>query len=211
MKSRRHANTYRRCRHALLQMDSQTLPLTRYEFVDKNWKESFKVLKPEDLRFMNVRVRDLADRSILAQTRKAKIADSHSLSGGSGQKTRTLSWIWKMGKLSTDECVAELQQTDVQKGSKEIYDLDNQTVRAEWAKARAWAERWEEELTLVQAEMQQMVLFYQWKAGDWDSRGRTRTLTTFGDSVSRKKYTDALEGYAARQANTYSRMAQNCA
>lgn len=73
------------------------------------------------------------------------------------------------------------------------------------------AERWEEELMLVQAEMQRVVLFYQWKARDWDSRGRTRTLTTFGDSVSRKKYMDALESYDARQANTYSRMAQNCA
>ena len=56
----------------------------------------------------------------------------------------TLSWIWRLNAtaVSSDEV--------------------NQDIRAEWAQCRACADRWEEEVILLQEEMRRVVQFLEW-------------------------------------------------
>ncbi|KAJ7892452.1 hypothetical protein B0H13DRAFT_1573647, partial [Mycena leptocephala] len=43
-------------------------------------------------------------------------------------------------------------------------------IRVEWMKARARADRWREELTLVDEEMRRVLAFCAWKANWWEAR-----------------------------------------
>lgn len=211
-KARRDADRYRRNRQALINLDSEARPVANYEWADSNWKDMFKELKPADVRFMNVMVRDMADKTILLKRKKDKMAQMHSATGRSGQMKRGMSWIWTMGRASAEPVVTELAlQEGIEMSRPEAYDIDNTTVRAEWAKAKARAERWNEELILVQMEMQRVVQFFTWKAGDWDNLSYQRKLDEEHEQLSRDQYRAGLAAYAARQADTYRRMAAHCA
>lgn len=43
-------------------------------------------------------------------------------------------------------------------------------LRVEWAKAKSRADRWEEEVRLLDEEMRRVVVYYQWKADWWRSQ-----------------------------------------
>lgn len=47
-------------------------------------------------------------------------------------------------------------------------------IRVEWAKARARADRWREEVILVEEEMRRSVQFCLWKAQWWEERLESR-------------------------------------
>jgi len=67
-------------------------------------------------------------------------------------------------------------------------------LRCEWAKSKARADRWDEEVQLVAEEMRRVLAFLEWKASWWDRQGEAQL------NVSR----DILEGtraYAAKQAH----------
>ncbi|KIJ89355.1 hypothetical protein K443DRAFT_118082 [Laccaria amethystina LaAM-08-1] len=57
----------------------------------------------------------------------------------------------------------------------------------EWAKARARMMRWKEEWMLVQEEMRRVIAYHKWKADCW------------------------ISGYAHKQADMCTRMAERCA
>jgi len=78
--------------------------------------------------------------------------------GSDGQYT--LSWIWRSGTttISPDEV--------------------NEDMRMEWAQCAARADRWEEEVTLLQEEMRRTVQFLEWKSGDWLEKVDARAGTT---------------------------------
>lgn len=66
-------------------------------------------------------------------------------------------------------------------------------LRCEWAKSKARADRWDEEVQLVIEEMQRVLAFLEWKASWWDRQGKAQL------NVSH----DILQGacaYAAKQA-----------
>jgi hypothetical protein len=49
--------------------------------------------------------------------------------------------------------------------------IDNESdIRIEWTKARARADRWREELILLEEEMRRVLKFCEWKALWWDKR-----------------------------------------
>lgn len=53
-------------------------------------------------------------------------------------------------------------------------DLTNTDLRAEWAKSLARAERWEEEVMLLKAEMVRSLKFFECKSAEWLVMARER-------------------------------------
>lgn len=80
----------------------------------------------------------------------------------------------------------------------------NDSMRVEWAKARARMYRWQEELLIVQEEMRRVIAYHMWKAAWWQERA---SLRSYGDLT----ILSGLSGYAHKQAAICSRMAEQCA
>jgi hypothetical protein len=67
-------------------------------------------------------------------------------------------------------------------------------LRCEWAKSRARADRWNEEVELVMEEMRRVLAFLEWKAAWWMKQGDTHL------DVS-PNIADGIRAYAAKQAH----------
>lgn len=65
----------------------------------------------------------------------------------------------------------------------------------EWGKSRARAQRFQEEIELVQEEMNRTLRFFVWKAADW--RGKGAALRAKPTSA---EHAEGLKAYAERQA-----------
>ncbi|SJL17200.1 uncharacterized protein ARMOST_20746 [Armillaria ostoyae] len=90
--------------------------------------------------------------------------------------SRQISWIWRIHRHTTD--------------AEEM----NKALRIEWCKARAWAHRWDEEVTLTLTEMERTLLFFSAKQEQWMQRA-ARTDISAGERA-----------YALRQADIRLRM-----
>ena len=101
------------------------------------------------------------------------------------------SWIWMVTHSSNDNL--ELDEEDF-----------NESMRIEWAKARARMMRWKEELLIVQEEMWRVIAYHGWKAAWWRDRGVSRSE---GDAT----VLSGLSGYANKQESICNRMAERCA
>ena len=77
-------------------------------------------------------------------------------------------------------------------------------MRVEWAKAHARANRWQEEVLLVQEEMRRVIAFLDWKATWWLSQGQRR-------SDVRDDIKAGLAAYAAQQSNLMQHLAETFA
>jgi hypothetical protein len=66
-------------------------------------------------------------------------------------------------------------------------------MRVEWAKTKARADRWREEVLLVTEEMRRVLYFLQWKAQWWSSQSALRL-----DAPTRVQ--QGIAAYAAKQA-----------
>ncbi|RXW22164.1 hypothetical protein EST38_g3695 [Candolleomyces aberdarensis] len=101
---------------------------------------------------------------------------------GQGETRRKLSWIWR--RVNAADATEE-----------ETEQFVTETIRVEWGKSRARAERYQEEIKLVQEEMDRSLRFFVWKAADWRSKGvapRTKPISA--------EYAEGLKAYAERQA-----------
>ncbi|KAJ7688528.1 hypothetical protein B0H14DRAFT_3533268 [Mycena olivaceomarginata] len=76
----------------------------------------------------------------------------------------------------------------------------NEAVRIEWAKTRARAMRWAEEVDLLEEEMRRIVEFLRWRAGWWKERVNMRGLP---EGPQREGET----AYAMHQANIQATLA----
>ena len=94
-----------------------------------------------------------------------------------------LPWIWLSNKtaISPDEV--------------------NEDMRVEWAQCMARADRWEEEVVLLQEEMRRIVQYLEWRSRDWLSKAGTRS-----DSVSPTVHS-GLSAYAKKQSAVYHNLA----
>ncbi|KAL1940996.1 hypothetical protein VTO73DRAFT_7632 [Trametes versicolor] len=122
-----------------------------------------------------------------------ELLDSH-LTGpgiseeGPGEGSREISWIWLVQRPESVEDPDEARQY-------------NDSMRAEWARTRARAERWEEEVELLVEEMRRVLAFLEHEADWWtsivDRRAKfpLRVPTPF-DII------DGVRAYAHRQAAT---------
>jgi len=95
------------------------------------------------------------------------------------------SWIWLSG--SNANAVDSAQSTVT---AEEV----NEDMRVEWAQCIARADRWEEEVLLLQEEMRRVVNFLEWRSKDWTSKANARAGTTTSEVSS------GLSAYAHKQA-----------
>jgi hypothetical protein len=95
----------------------------------------------------------------------------------------SLSWIWRSSvtAVSPDEV--------------------NEDMRVEWAQCIARADRWEEEVTLLQEEMRRVVQFLEWRSSDWFAKADSRTGTT--TPLVRA----GLSAYASKQGSVFHNLA----
>jgi hypothetical protein len=70
-------------------------------------------------------------------------------------------------------------------------------LRVEWAKSRARAMRWSEELRLLEEEMRRVLVFLEWDAGVWRHRARRVEEEWVGLSEAQS---EGLTAFALRQA-----------
>lgn len=139
-------------------------------------------LTNQDIAFLNEDPEDSEEealyRTTRASTRKRKRQEEQL-----GEGHRTPGWIWKMPRWSID------QATDVQD-----QDSFNASVRIEWAKTKARAERWEEEVLLLKEEMRWALVDMEWHAEQWMKRINQRP------NVSSDLFL-GLTAYAYKQAD----------
>jgi hypothetical protein len=77
-------------------------------------------------------------------------------------------------------------------------------MSVEWAKTKARADRWCEEVLLITEEMRRVICFLEWKAGWWTSQSALRV--TAPPNVQR-----GIAAYAAKQAAISRSLAQSFA
>ncbi|KAJ7825807.1 hypothetical protein B0H14DRAFT_3088537 [Mycena olivaceomarginata] len=138
-----------------------------------SWENKLQVLKKEDIRGMSERALNDEEKE---ENRKARLLAglSEGVNGEdvdaygdpveltvlfnleTGEGRRTLSWIWYTGSIK-----------DADVGTDGSLHED---IRIEWTKARARADRWREELILLDEEMRRVLEFCEWKALWWDQR-----------------------------------------
>jgi|SRR6266849_4551788 len=84
--------------------------------------------------------------------------------------------------------------------------IDNRALamRVEWAKSKARADRWAEEVILLREEMRRVIQYFDWKANWWVSQAGCRTNV----SVDIQQ---GLHAYALKQATMYRRMTKAAA
>jgi len=101
-------------------------------------------------------------------------------------------WIWLVARhMSAESAVIE--------------EDFNDSMRVEWAKARARAECWREELLIVQEEMHCVLAFLTWKSQWWVEQGSKP------DIDHDPALLDGIQAYAQKQAAIQTRMAKRCA
>jgi hypothetical protein len=93
------------------------------------------------------------------------------------------SWIW----LSNSNAISP--------------DEVNEDMRVEWAQCVARADRWGEEVTLLQEEIRRVVHFLEWKSKDWLSRVNVRT------DVVTSEVSSGISAYARKQASIFRNLA----
>ena len=113
---------------------------------------------------------------------------------GVGDGRYMMSWIW--GGSSAGEA---------QKGTDPAEGEVNETVRHEWMTCRARADRWGEELSLLQEEMRRVIAFLEWKSSLWAGRVGSRLGSVTADVQH------GIDGYARKQAGTYHELAVSLA
>lgn len=138
---------------------------------DEGWATTLKELKDEDIRGPNCE--DDEERMI----KKSRL----------GEGRYQPSWIWLTpgANLNSDG-------TDI----GEFGD----SIRVEWAKAKARVARWDEELRLICEEMRRVLCFLEWKSKWWKTQRGLRHDTT-------RMVASGLDSYASKQAAIYARLA----
>jgi len=110
---------------------------------------------------------------------------------GVGDGHYAMSWIWTS---EGDQDATDSPDQDV-----------NETVRHEWMTCRARADRWREELELLQEEMRRVVAFLEWKSSWWAGKVGSRLGSATADIQH------GINAYALKQANTYHSLAVSMA
>ncbi|KAJ7053673.1 hypothetical protein C8F01DRAFT_1374953 [Mycena amicta] len=170
------------------------------ELQETEWSVELKELKADDLRGI--------PRAHFGDPARQR-GGSHTTTGGTSEQQLEpepdakrsrrshrlplpLSWIW-------------IQQTESRTvGAPETED---EALRIEWARTRARALRWTEELDLLEEEMRRIDQFLAWRADWWDSRVGLKhaaapksTSVSADESVAAVIQAEGESAYAHRQA-----------
>ncbi|KAF9039085.1 hypothetical protein BJ165DRAFT_1531200 [Panaeolus papilionaceus] len=99
------------------------------------------------------------------------------------------SWIWLVARMAL--------------GEAEITAEFHESMRVEWAKAKARMMRWVEERLLVQEEMRRVLAWFSYRADWWDNAAYQRTQ---GDAI----VLQGVSAYAHKQADICRKMGDRC-
>ena len=135
------------------------------------WQTRLQVLHPEDIRGPG-----------------REDIDKHDRRPEACEKRREQSWIWLVPRVETMKDIGVVEE-----------HLDS-NLRVEWAKSRARAARWTEEVDLLPEEMRRTLVFLEWKAEWW--KGQARRRVDVPEPLQR-----GIEAYALRQAALQQRIA----
>ncbi|KAJ7073553.1 hypothetical protein B0H15DRAFT_792741, partial [Mycena belliarum] len=114
---------------------------------------------------------------------------------------------YKAARLALTRLAPLLHETHWQLILKELLQDDeamreatNEALRVEWAKTRARAHRWTEEVDLLEEEMRRTLVFLDWKVSWW--QGLQEGRPEQDDPILR----EGLNAYATRQADIFAEM-----
>jgi hypothetical protein len=140
------------------------------------------------------RLRELKDEDIRSPHRGEDDDDD-------GEGNRTLSWIW----LARKENARHSHETEVVDSTclviccfPNLFKMFT-GLRVEWAKSRARAARWKEDIKLLTEEMRRVLEFFQRRSEWWLSRRTARS------DVS-PELADGLSAYGVKQHSILQRM-----
>jgi hypothetical protein len=176
---KRHVGTYRTAFLALQRLDPTG-----------SWKDTYQELRDEDNRGptfeadeveQEIQLQRKARRVIAAEKagfRLPTLTQRHDRTEG----RYTQSWIWRRahGQDKTQF---------------------HEQVRCEWMRAQARAERWEEELCLLEEEMRRTLTSLRARSERWAGKAKSCNLNGLEDHA-----TGGLRAYAAKQADVYFRL-----
>ena len=79
-------------------------------------------------------------------------------------------------------------------------------MRLEWAKCRARAHRFREEVEILSEEMSRILRFFAYKAADWKEKGKVDGWPSMSSARA-----EAHRAYAERQSAMYLALQNHCA
>ena len=112
---------------------------------------------------------------------------------GVGEGHHEILWIW---------LAARILSADDDEESREYDD----TMRAEWARSKARADRWEEEVELLVEEMHRVVMFLEAESTGWQARADARVRGLSHPRIS-FDIEDGVRAFAMRHAAVYQALA----
>ncbi|KIM87958.1 hypothetical protein PILCRDRAFT_44104, partial [Piloderma croceum F 1598] len=173
-----------------------------------DWETALLVLNPGDVRALNerqlteqekveerqVRARSDTNMGTTNEDNEDDLADIRVVAKPAeiGEGARRPSWIWF--------------QTS---GHEDMSDpLMQAALRVKWAKAKARADRWEEEVILLDEEMRRVLVFCGWKNTWWKEQIVNRPEGSVGVSP---ELVEGLSAYAESQAAMETALAMSFA
>ncbi|VDC04364.1 unnamed protein product [Peniophora sp. CBMAI 1063] len=147
-----------------------------------SWEDTMRELDDADCRCMGDKIlehiENMSHKRIADYLRGGRSAEAQ---GGTRYK---LSWLWYNWTAASDTGI-------------------NEELMAEWAKSRARAQHWAQEVRLVDAEMQRVIDFNESMAQIWDVRRDCQATVELGDQRCWARdagWADGVRAYASKQA-----------
>ncbi|KAJ7169138.1 hypothetical protein C8R43DRAFT_1121027 [Mycena crocata] len=157
-----------------------------------NYAPHLKELKAADLILEGEEARDPGEAAKSDRAAIKKLArigsgkTSAPLRNDASSKTAPgISWIW-IAPGALDESEEHLHES----------------LRVDWARAKARKNRWEEEVELLREEMRRVLRYLDWYADTWDARASAATSRTDIDAETKQ----GMEAYAAKQSTMLRRL-----
>ncbi|KIM71813.1 hypothetical protein PILCRDRAFT_24708, partial [Piloderma croceum F 1598] len=168
---------YCRARDALLKLRGKGL-----------WEDSLKVLEQSDVRALNERELTAQEKEDVRMGWLWRAEEVHlervlATVAAVGEGQHRPSWIWFTGSVHEDA----------------DDPLTRAALRVEWAKAKVRADRWEEEVVLLDEEMRRVLEFCRWKVSWWAEQVPRREALP-------APLAEGLKAYAAEQADMEHRI-----
>ncbi|KAJ7059373.1 hypothetical protein C8F01DRAFT_1255075 [Mycena amicta] len=124
------------------------------------------------------------DAAAVGKLRNADGSRAARTEPNTNRAPKKISWIWTAGGKSDEQ---------------ELHD----SIRVEWAKARARRERWDEEVELLREEMKRVLRYLRWEQEQWRARAETTRSDVDAETAA------GLKAYALRQVSVHRRLSES--
>ncbi|KAF6741966.1 hypothetical protein DFP72DRAFT_994725 [Ephemerocybe angulata] len=106
---------------------------------------------------------------------------NRDVNNNTGATRHVSSWIWRHASVSEDNHT----------------EYEAEAIKVEWAKSRARASRYQEEIRIVREEMNRTIRYFKWKEDSWYEKAGARQAM----EVTSPEYDEGLRAYARRQGS----------